>query len=166
MVNRDTAGAFGARSSADGSAADSRTQAALQPDAQIGRARLLHQARSDGCVSAASDLGEAEYAARNDVSRAVYRQAEYRPCGASAVAHPGTASVLGPSRSRRTFFAVHLRSDGALCVAVQSDRIGGRIRRTGEACNFVFTRTVRTDSGRACTSSRTGGGCHALRGGA
>src|ERR1700680_3973795 len=32
MVNRDTAGAFGARSSADGSAADSRTQAAVQPD--------------------------------------------------------------------------------------------------------------------------------------
>src|SRR6266481_8726054 len=118
MVNRDAADAFGARSSADGSAADSRTQAALQPDAQSGRARLLHQARSDGCISAASDLREAEYAARDDVSRAVHRPAEYRPCGARAVAHPGTASVLGPSRSRRKFFALHLRSDGALCGAV------------------------------------------------
>ena len=58
LQNRDAGDALGARGGARRSAADPRAEAAVQPDAEIGGARVFYQGRSDGRVSARDALDQ------------------------------------------------------------------------------------------------------------
>ena len=100
------ADALAARGGARRSAADSRAETTVQPDAEIGGAGVFHQARHDGRVSARDAFDQDERAARRDASGAVHRPPRHRAFGSRAVAEssafaPAAASSRRARISRR-----------------------------------------------------------------
>ena len=148
LQNRDADDALAARGGARRSAADPRAETAVQPDAEIGGARIFHQARYDGRVSAGDALDQDERAAGRDASGAVHRAPRYRAFGSRAVENPRPADVRRQARAQRGNFAVYLRADGALHRALQHEYRRRRIRGTGSARGRFFARAQRAAAWR------------------
>ena len=125
------------------------TEAAVQSHAQVGRARVFHQGRSDGRVPARDALDQDERAARRDASGAVHRPPRYRALDSRAVANPRPAHMRRQARAERGNFAVHLRPDGPLHRAVQHEHRHRRLRRARPPRGQFSARTQRPDPRRA-----------------